>query len=315
MTLLSRFTKDKKLGVSQGRRAYDLPLQQDAGAHFLVALIALMTLLASLALAGYLLLDQTSQNWISGLENKATIEIPAEDKDGKILTPKALQTQAETIQNDIKDLGFVSSAVLLDASEVQNLIEPWLGTNALTSDIPLPALISVELTDSDSNHLQTLQTTITSTAQNAHLDTHDSWLTDLLKITGTLKLSAGFVTIIITLITIIAISGAILTRMELSRSDVELLHLMGANDAYITRQFQRHAFILSLKGTLIGIIVSLCILLLLSTFTGGDDQSILPTFTLDTAITLKFLTLAAAICALSSLSARFTILRALSQMP
>jgi len=307
--------KDKKLGVSEGKRAYDLPLQQDAGAHFLVALIALMTLLASLTLAGYLLLDQTSQNWISGLENKATIEIPAEDDNEKIQNPETIAALAETIQNDVKNLDFVSSAVLLDASEVQNLIEPWLGANALTSDIPLPALISIELTDSNSNHLQTLQTTITKTAPNAHLDTHDSWLSDLLKLTGTFKFAAGLITLIITIITIIAISGAILTRMEFSRKDVELLHLMGANDAYITRQFQRHGFILSLKGTIIGVLTSLLILFLLSKFTGQTDGSIFPALTLSTPMIVKFILLAAAICILSSLSARLTILRALSQMP
>ena len=214
--------RDKKLGVSEGKRTYDLPLNQDAGAKFLIALIALMTLLATLALAGYLLLGQTSQNWISGLENKATIEIPAEDKTGKISTPEAIQQSAQTIQSDIQSLPFVSSAVLLDAKEVQGLIEPWLGTNTLTSDIPLPALISIEITDNSSKNLQTLQTTITKTAANAHLDTHDAWLNDLLKLTGTLQVSAGLITFIITLITIIAISGAILTRMELSLS---LIHI------------------------------------------------------------------------------------------
>ena len=314
MPLLPIF-KDKKLGVSEGRRAYDLPLQQDAGAHFLVALIALMTLLASLALTGYLLLDQAAQNWISGLENQATIEIPAEDDQGQILSPKALQTRAEAIQSDIKTLDFVSSAVLLDASEVQDLIEPWLGTNALTSDIPLPVLISVTLTDSNSNHLQTLQTTITKTAPNAHLDTHDAWLSDLLKLTGTFKFSAGLITLVITIITITAISGAILTRMELSRSDVELLHLMGANDTYITRQFQRHAFLLSLKGTIIGTLTSLLILFIISKTTGQTTDAIFPALTLSAPIAVKFTLLAATICLLSSLSARLTILRALSQMP
>lgn len=307
--------KDKKLGISEGRRAYDLPLKQDASANFLIALIALMTLLASLALAGYLMLNETSQNWINGLENKATIEIPAEIEEGKILTSEEIQALAETIQNDVQSLDFVSSAVLLDAKEVQDLIKPWLGTNAITSNISLPALISVELQNGDSNNLQTLQTTITKTAANAHLDTHDAWLSDLLKLTGTLEFSAALITLTITIITIIAISGAILTRMELSRNDVELLHLMGANDTYITRQFQRHAFILALKGTLIGILTSLVILFLLSKFMTTDTTSVLPTFTLNIPIIIKFILLAAFICTLSTISARLTILRALGQMP
>ena len=76
---------------------------------FLVALIALMTLLASLALAGYLLLDQTSQNWVNGLDNKATIEIArTEDNNNPY-------ESATKLQKEVQDLDFVSSATLMEA--------------------------------------------------------------------------------------------------------------------------------------------------------------------------------------------------------
>ena len=44
-------SKDKRLGISQDRHKYDLPLNHDEGAKFLVLLIALMSFLAVMALA------------------------------------------------------------------------------------------------------------------------------------------------------------------------------------------------------------------------------------------------------------------------
>ena len=43
--------REKALGVAQGRRVYDLPLNRASGTGFLVLLIALMTFLAMLALS------------------------------------------------------------------------------------------------------------------------------------------------------------------------------------------------------------------------------------------------------------------------
>lgn len=299
---------DKKLGVSDKRRAYDLPLKQDASAYFLIALIALMSTLASLALAGYLILDQASHNWIKGLENKTTIEIPDDGNNNPY-------EQALIIQKDIAKLDFITSATILEKNEVKGLLEPWLGKHMLSGDIPLPALISVEITDSNSKTLQILQNTITQTAQNAHLDTHEAWLDDLMNLTGTLKFSAGLTTLIITIITTIAISGAILTRMELSRHDVELLHLMGASDTYITKQFQRHAFTLSLKGTIIGISLALLVLIVISQIIQHDTSSILPTISFNSIVIFQFIILGGIICILSAMSARLTVLHALTQMP
>ena len=69
------FGAEKKLGVAFRQGRYDLPLNKDEGTNFLRLLIALMSFLAAVALAGNFALNSMTQRWSSGLENKLTIEI------------------------------------------------------------------------------------------------------------------------------------------------------------------------------------------------------------------------------------------------
>ena len=84
MNLLNVFKKDKRLGSAQGKRRYDLPLNQSVGTGFLMVLIALMTFLAIMAVSTSFALNSMTAHWSSGLENKVTIEIPAETNNGTI---------------------------------------------------------------------------------------------------------------------------------------------------------------------------------------------------------------------------------------
>ena len=77
----------RSLGIATSKRRYDLPLNKDGGGLFLKILIALMSFLAILALSGSFALSAMKDRWSSGLENKASIEIRAQDEAGGILTP------------------------------------------------------------------------------------------------------------------------------------------------------------------------------------------------------------------------------------
>ncbi|HOO82558.1 MAG TPA: permease, partial [Alphaproteobacteria bacterium] len=142
-----------------------------------------------------------------------------------------------------------------------------------------------------------------------------SWLEDILRLAGTLKLSALIVTLIIGATTIVAIAGAIRSRMAEHKADIELLHLMGASDLYITKQLQRHAVVLTLKGALIGVLSGLMILLMLSAFGGSGEGATIPSMHLSTSQIIILLLLPGLIALIASQTARVTVLRVLGQMP
>jgi cell division transport system permease protein len=147
------------------------------------------------------------------------------------------------------------------------------------------------------------------------IDTHQAWLQSLLRMISSLRFAALVVVMIIAGTTITAIAGAIRSRIAVHRADVELLHLMGANDEYIVRQFQRHALSIALQGSAIGTITAVVIMYAARHFTGIDAQSMLPAFTLQAGQSIAVASLPFIACVIAALTARFTVLRSLALMP
>ena len=98
------------LGVSKKKRDYDLPLNKGSGGQFLSTLIALMTFLAILALSASFTLSEMTSRWVSGLENKASVEIPAEDTIPETIAEVSVDTtiSAASLENSASSASAVS---------------------------------------------------------------------------------------------------------------------------------------------------------------------------------------------------------------
>lgn len=311
--------KDRKLGVSDGKRQYDLPLNRDEGSGFLILLIALMTFLAVLALGVSFVLGAMSERWSSGLENKLTIEVPAENitqSGGKIIIPNEdVKSLTHEIAEDIARHPAVKSADILGEDEIQALLSPWLGDDVKLGDIPLPGLISVQLHVTSPETLRVLEKMAKNISPGARLDTHESWLNDLLRFTGAMQFAALMITLIIGATTVTAVAGAIRSRMAVHKEEVELLHLMGAKDDYITGQFQRHALTLTLQGSVVGVLGGGIIMVLISLISGDTAAALVPDFRLNAMHMVILFLLPVMACGISALTARHTVLRVLADMP
>ncbi|MFP4314327.1 MAG: cell division protein FtsX [Alphaproteobacteria bacterium] len=306
---------DKKLGVAQGKRKYDLPLNKSAGTGFLILLIGLMTFLAVMALAGSFALSSLAQHWSSGLENKLTIEIPAENDDQNIRTAEEIQSLATKMNTALQKMNFVRDSHILSREEITKLLSPWLGEGDMIADIPLPGLISVDLVTFNPALEKRLRNELTAITPNLRIDTHQDWLSDILKLTGSLQFATILISLIIGFTTAIAIAGAVKSRIAIHRKDVELLHLMGASDIYISKQFQRHAWILALQGSAAGMVCGFVIIMMLGYFSSHSADALLPDFSLNMVHIFAILFLPALACLIAGLTAKFTVLRELAQMP
>ncbi|MAE51418.1 MAG: permease [Micavibrio sp.] len=307
---------DKKLGVATGRRRYDLPLNKSAGTGFLVLLIALMTFLGVMALAGSFALGSMAHHWSSGLENKLTIEIPADDATGTIRTREDIEKLSESVTERLSAQNFIRDIHALSQTEIQELIAPWLGEDAENiPDMPLPGLIAVEFITINDHLIEKMRADLANIAPNIVIDRHESWLADILRLTGALQFATLLTTLMIGATTIIAIAGAVKSRIAIHRKDVELLHLMGASDRYISRQFQRHALILALQGAAAGAAAGLLGLLAISLFAGDTAAALLPEFQLNMIHIFTLAALPAAACFIAAATAKFTVLRELALMP
>ncbi|MGB0719192.1 MAG: cell division protein FtsX [Bdellovibrionales bacterium] len=308
------FVKDRKLGVAEGRR-YDLPLNKSAGSGFLILLVALMTFLGALALSSLFALGDMTARWSSGLENQMTIEIPAQKDDGTLRGANDIQDLEIAVKKKLDGRPAIASLEILDSTAIQKLVSPWLGSDATLDDMPLPGLIAVTLNDPPPAFFDTLDNDLKTIDPTIRIDRHEEWLNDLLGLIGSFRFLAFIVMLIIAVTGITAVAGAIRSRMAEHKPDVELLHLMGASDLYITRQFQRHAFILGLQGGLAGLALGGGLFLGFTLFSSGTAQGLLPDFSLSGFHIFVVLCLPLFACLICAGTARITVLRALRNMP
>lgn len=302
---------------------YDLPLNKGEGAGFLLLLTALMTTLGVLALAASFTLSAMTARWTTGLADQVTIEIPTRPNatdftpEPALLSQEELTTLSEEIAASITKLPATRQVQILSKEDITALIEPWLGSHILTAgDMPLPAMLSVTLQEnSTSADIEKLRDRLKALAPQARLDTHEDWLRDLTRFTGALQFAATLLTLIIGLTMVTAIAGGVRARMAIHSAEIELLHIMGAAAPYISRQFQRHALILGVKGALLGTALGGILLLIIGWLGGKMDINLLPDFSLTPLHIACMAALPLLIGTLATITARQTVLRVLAQMP
>ncbi|HRQ60109.1 MAG TPA: permease, partial [Alphaproteobacteria bacterium] len=196
-----------------------------------------------------------------------------------------------------------------------SLITPWLGDDFTGEGMPLPGLISLTLNEDGASRLPALESDLKELVPHMQIDRHETWLDDVLSLTGTLQFSAFLILLIIGFTTITAVAGAVRSRMAEHRKEVELLHLMGANDLYIMKQFRRHAIHLCMQGGAAGVIFAALILMAITLLAGGGESGLLPDFNFSPVHVGIFAALPLVVAAIGGIAARVTVLRALARMP
>ncbi|MBF0248779.1 MAG: hypothetical protein HQL36_12035 [Alphaproteobacteria bacterium] len=159
-----------------------------------------------------------------------------------------------------------------------------------------------------------LQQKISRTAPGAQVDDHAVWLARLIDMVRTLEALAGVVLLLI----LMALAGTVVfttrTGLTVHHGAIEVLHLTGAHDSYIAKQFAGRAGLMGLKGGAIGLLLAAPTLLGLGQMAGRLEAGMLPGMALPLVGWLSLLVLPAATSVTASLTARITVMRNLRRM-
>ena len=289
-----------------------IPFGRDGSSRFLPALTLLMVFLAGLALAAVMDLEWALARWDENLTGTLTVELPAPTGP----TDKSLDAALAVLHATPG----VKSATPIDSATTMKLIEPWLGTALSRSDLELPRLIDVRLDSGGHADLAALRTKLTTAVPNTVLDDHQLWLDRLAHFAHSAELTAIAILVLIGGVAVISVSFATRTGLAVHHDTIELLHLMGARDSYVARQFERQALRLALIGGVIGLVLAAAALLALSQATNaaaflGDSVTLLPALHLrgwNWAV-LAVLPVVAGLVAMAT--ARLTVLMTLRRLP
>lgn len=289
------------------RLRLDLPLRQDASGRFLPRIIALMVYLAAMGGVGMIGLGEMLSHWDASLASVLTLQIPAETS----------QPRIDMALGALRQTKGVISAQLLRPQDISKLLQPWLGNNVAIANLPLPHLIDVRVDPRMTIDFATLRGQLDSIIAGSQLDNGRSWLGSTrdfaLRVEGVI--TAGVLAVTALIVTVVIFTARI--GLAINRSDIELLHLLGARDAYIARQFQVHALSLGLRGGAIGAIAAALTVAILGL---AARMLALPVpiaayGILDWRVWLLLSVACLAAGGVAMVTARITVLRQLARMP
>jgi cell division transport system permease protein len=211
----------------------------------LVAVVAIMTFLASITTGTVLLVSASAAEWQSEVASEITIQVrPAAGRD--LTRDAAAVTEAMRAQPGIVEVRPFSK------DESAKLLEPWLGTGLSLDDLPVPRVIVARVQPGTVLDLAKLRARVTQVAPSASVDDHRAWIERMRSMTGATVFAGIGILALVIIATIISVSFATRGAMAANRPIVEVLHFVGAGDTYIANRFLRHFLRLGLEGGVIG---------------------------------------------------------------
>jgi cell division transport system permease protein len=211
----------------------------------LVAVVAIMTFLASITTGTVFLVSESAAEWQSEVGSEITVQVrPQPGRD--LERDTAAVVEAMRVQSGIIETKPFTK------DESSKLLEPWLGTGLSFDDLPIPRVIIARVQPGGSFDLAGLRKAVMQAAPSASVDDHRAWIERMRSMTGaTLFAGVGILALVIAA-TFISVSFATRGAMASNRPIVEVLHFVGAGDRYIANHFLRHFLQLGLEGGLIG---------------------------------------------------------------
>jgi len=290
----------------------DIPLARDATNRFLPWTVGLMVFVATLALAASLILTDVGGTWRAGLAGSLTVQVMPLAGDGEAA---AIDKRTEDAVRLLRETPGVESARALPREQTVKLLEPWLGPRAGTADLPMPRLIDVRLAERPRLDTAALAATLEQEMPGAVLDDHGLWLDRLVAFAFGLEAVAWIVMALIALASITTVIFTTRTGLAVHREVIELLHLIGAQDAYIAAEFQRQAFRLGMRGAVGGFALAIGVLAVIGHLSQRIDASLLPDLSFSTAQWFVLVCLPLSAVLLSTVTARITVMRSIGRRP
>lgn len=289
-----------------------VPAASIAG-NALTVVIAIMTFLACLTAGGVYMVNQSANAWVDDIASEITIELdPLDTADiEKKMTLVALFLAKQKGVTRVRPLSTEDSTKLL---------EPWLGSTAALSALPIPRLIAVEIDRSSPPDIELIKNALNQNFDGVTLDDHRRWQSEIRLITRSTALGGLAVLGLVAVATVAVIVSATRSAMATNRAIIEVLHFVGANERFISREFERHFLGLGVRAGLAGAFAAAIAFLLLpfmmhllggGAVTEAETRRLLGSGELDIGGYLLLVIIVFVVAALCMLTSRFGVFRVL----
>ena len=270
--------------------------------------IAIMMFLTILAAAGGLALRASAQQVNADLAGRVTVQIVEAN-------PNLRTDQRIAAAQVLAGSNLVGNVEVVSDEEVEKLLAPWIGSEGFDNSIPIPALIDLDLNGpANDTNLDELRSMLSDVAPAARVDAHGDWLKPVFDLLESLQYLALGLVLLLAFATSAAVLLAARSSLNTHNETINVLHLLGATDAQITRLFQRRIALDALFGGVIGLIAALAVTMLISSQIGNIGSAMLESGLLRWYDWVILALIPFAGILLAMLTARFTVMRALRKI-
>lgn len=270
-------------------------------------IIAIMMFLTVLSAAAVLALGAAVRAMSADLAGRASVQVVEADAAVRD------QLAARTLQA-LRQASEVRAATPVDPAALADQLRPWLGEDAASADLPVPALIDVTLTPGATEaKVDRLRRLLGSIAPSLRIEPHAAFLLPLAGLLTALGWLAVGVVVLMTVATGAVVVLAARAAHDSHRGTIDVLHLMGSTDVQIARLFQWRIGLDALLGGVLGFAFAVATLLVIGLRLDATGSDLLGAVALDGTGWALLALLPVAGVLLAVLTARWTVLRALGR--
>jgi cell division transport system permease protein len=227
------------------RRQGSLVPQRSIAGRSLVMVIAIMTFLACLAAGAAHLVSRAVQDWTSSIASEMTIEV-------RPMPGRDIEADVAAAADAARKTAGVAGVKVFTRAESEALLQPWIGTGLDVTDLPIPRMITLAQQPNAKPDTTALARRLAALGPSASLDDHRAFISRLSAMANALIVVAIGIVALVLAASALAVGFATRSAVALNHEVVEVLHLVGADDNFVAREFQRRFFALGVEGGFLG---------------------------------------------------------------
>jgi cell division transport system permease protein len=260
-------------------RADDLGLRRALSDRLLPLLVAAMTFLAALTMAGAMAAAGLAQHWRGGAATLMTVQVPTPSGDVPG-NPPGGGTRFDAVARTLAATKGVADARPLSADEVNALLKPWLGVDAAALSLRLPAVFEVRVDPAAPPDAAALDASLAQAAPGTLVERSFEWLSRLTSLAASLQACAALALLVVAFVAGAVVAVATRAGLAARRDAIEIVHGLGATDRMIAGQFSARITRLTLTGGVLGLVLVLPVVLglaqLSAPFQNGETPALTP---------------------------------------
>lgn len=289
--------------------ATDIPFARDDAHRLLPVMVACLIAFAALLFAVSISINHTLEGQSRAAVGSLQVEVPR--------SRAADSAVMNTILNDIRRTAGVREAKLISKDEMESILKPWLGDEVALEELSVPVMVDV-ITEVDAGKttvdVDGLRRSLRKYDPNIRVDDRGPWASQVTEATGFVQ--ALMIVIALLLIACVVTMIVLLakTSLRLHFKTVSLLHMFGATDEYILRQFQYHSGWLAARGAAAGSLLAALIYMAASVFAVQWQSPLMPEVSLALAHGVMFIALPVLTALVALVATRLAVQSMLAHM-